>query len=185
MDTSRQIPAGGGLRKVARDEGERFNIAGARFTWKVKNKDSGHSLSMFEMTLEPGDGVPLHTHPYAETFYVLTGNVDFLRVRDCEEEWVPAVFSKTVIVPINGLHAFYNRTAEPARLLSISNQLHQGFFDAVAEADQLAPFAKMPFSEAMARVATIAKGYDMHFYHSSPRRCEGLERFRLAWSRRL
>lgn len=168
MDTAAQIPAGGGLRKVGRDEGEKFDIAGARFTWKVKNKDSGHSLSMFEMTLEPGDGVPLHTHPYVEIFYVLTGEVDFLRVGDGGNEWVPAAPGETVIVPINGLHAFYNRTAGTARLLSISNQLHQGFFDAVAEADRIAPFADMPFPEAMARVATIARGYDMHFVPSEP-----------------
>jgi quercetin dioxygenase-like cupin family protein len=168
MDMSRQIPAGGGLRKLARDEGERFDVAGARLTWKVKNKDSGHSLSMFEMTLEPGDGVPLHIHPYAEVFYVLAGEVDFLRASDGKDEWLPAVLGDTVIVPINGLHAFYNRTAEPARLLSMSNQLHQGFFDAVAEADQFAPFANLPFSEAMARVATIAKGYDMHFLPFGP-----------------
>jgi quercetin dioxygenase-like cupin family protein len=168
MQTYRQVPAGGELRKIARDEGERFDVAGARFTWKVKNKDSGHSLSMFEMTLEPGDGVPLHSHPYAEIFYVLTGEVDFLRVGESGDEWVPAASGETIIVPINGLHAFYNRTAKPARLLSISNQLHQGFFDAVAEADQLAPFAGMAFSEAMARVATIAKGYDMHFLPFEP-----------------
>jgi quercetin dioxygenase-like cupin family protein len=168
MDILRQIPAGGGLRKITRDEGEFFNVAGARLTWKVKNKDSGQSLSMFEMTLEPGDGVPLHSHPYAEIFYLLAGEVDFLRVSDSGDEWVPAMIGETIIVPINGLHAFYNRTAKPARLLSISNQLHQGFFDAVAEADQLAPFANMPFSDAMARVATIAKGYDMHFLPFEP-----------------
>ncbi|WP_458094315.1 cupin domain-containing protein [Roseomonas sp. WA12] len=168
MEALRQIPAGGGIRKLARDEGEGFDIAGVRFTWKVKNRDSGHALSMFEMTLDPGDGVPLHSHPYAEVFYVLTGEVDFLQISDRGKEWVPATLGETVIVPINGLHAFYNRTANPARILSISNQLHQGFFDAVAEADQLAPFASMPFSEAMARVATIAKGHDMHFFPFEP-----------------
>lgn len=123
---------------------------------------------MFEMTLEPGDGVPLHSHPYAEVFYVLTGEVDFLRVGENGNEWVPATFGETIIVPINGLHAFYNRNANPARLLSISNQLHQGFFDAVAAADQLTPFADVPFSEAMARVATIAKSYDVHFLPFDP-----------------
>ncbi|MFC0385547.1 cupin domain-containing protein [Muricoccus vinaceus] len=168
MDMLRHIPAGGGFRKIPRGEGKRFNVAGARFTWKVKNKDSGHSLSMFEMTLEPGDGVPLHSHPYAEIFYVLEGEVDFPRVSDSGNEWVPAGGGETIIVPINGLHAFYNRTFKPARLLSISNQLHQRFFDAVAEADQLAPFANMPFSDAMARIATIAKGFDMHFLPFEP-----------------
>ena len=121
----RQIPLGASLRKIARGDGETFDVAGARFTWKVKNADTGH-------------------------------------------EWVAASSGETVVVPINGLHAFYNRTSTPARLLSISNQLHQGFFDAVAAADREAPFAGMPAPEAMARVVMIARGYDMHFMPFQP-----------------
>jgi hypothetical protein len=37
----RQIPSGYGLRKVERNEGEAFDVAGARFTWKVKGKETG------------------------------------------------------------------------------------------------------------------------------------------------
>jgi hypothetical protein len=34
-----QIPLGSGLRKVERNEGEKFDVAGVRFTWKVKGED--------------------------------------------------------------------------------------------------------------------------------------------------
>jgi len=36
----RQIPSGCGFRKVERNQGKAFDVAGALFTWKVKGKDS-------------------------------------------------------------------------------------------------------------------------------------------------
>jgi hypothetical protein len=35
------VPAWG-LRKIERNEGEKFDVAGARFTWKVKGEDTGY-----------------------------------------------------------------------------------------------------------------------------------------------
>jgi len=45
-----------------------------------------------------------------------------------------------MILPPNSLHAFYNKSSELCRLLGISTQLHQTFFDAVASADQESRF---------------------------------------------
>jgi hypothetical protein len=45
-----------------------------------------------------------------------------------------------MILAANSLHAFYNKSSELCRLLGISTQLHQTFFDAVASADQEEPF---------------------------------------------
>lgn len=162
------IPFGPGLRKVARNDGDTFDAAGARFTWKAKGADTGFMFSMYEQELQPGDGVPLHCHAYGEIFYVLSGIVDFLRVTDAGNEWIVCAGGETIIVPINALHAFYNRTAKPARLLSISTQLHQAFFDAVEEADAADPFARMPGPQALARVGEIAQCFDMHFFPFSP-----------------
>jgi hypothetical protein len=64
----RQIPLGSGLRKVERSDGEAFDVAGVRFTWKVKGEDTGYAFSIYEQKLEPGEGVPLHCHAYGEVF---------------------------------------------------------------------------------------------------------------------
>jgi len=69
----------------------------------------------------------------------------------------------TMILPPNSLHAFYNKTSEPCRLLGISTQLHQTFFDSVASADQKEPFSVPPLPEAMARVAQIGLRHNMYF----------------------
>lgn len=164
----RQIPLGSGLRKVKKNEGEIFDVAGVRFTWKVKGEDTGYAFSIYHQELGPGDGTPLHCHAYGEVFYVLSGNIDFLRVTDGSEEWITCIDGETVIIPINALHAFYNRTEKPARLLSISTQLHQAFFDAVVEADRADPLAGMPGPQAMARTGELAQRFDMHFFPFSP-----------------
>ena len=84
----RRIPRGRGLRKIGPDEGQIFDVAGARFAWKVRGDDTGYAFSMYEQVLDPGEGVPLHCHAYAEVFYVLAGIVDFLWATDAGEEWI-------------------------------------------------------------------------------------------------
>jgi quercetin dioxygenase-like cupin family protein len=163
-DDFRHIPGGRGLHKVGPHEGHNFDVAGARFSWKVKGDDTGSVFSMYEQVLNPGEGVPLHCHPYAEVFYVLSGTVDYLRVTDDGEEWLACAAGETIVVPINALHAFYNRMAEPARHLSISTQLHQAFFDAVEEADRSHSFADLSDAEVMGRIGQLARRFDMHFF---------------------
>ena len=157
------IPATEGARKVAPGEGERFDVAGAHLTWKVKGEDSGYAFSICEQTVAPGEGVPLHSHSSAEVFYILAGQVDFFRVVDGKEDWIHCETGSTMILPPNSLHAFYNRTSEPCRVLGISTQLHQAFFDAVASADQKDPFSALPRAEAMARIAQIGLQHNMYF----------------------
>ena len=74
-------------------------------------------LFQFVNRNRPGNGVPLHCHAYGEIFYALSGTIDFLRVADAAEEWTTCTSGETIIVPTNALHAFYNRTEQPARLL--------------------------------------------------------------------
>jgi quercetin dioxygenase-like cupin family protein len=159
----RAIPAAEGVRKLAPGAGEEFDIAGARLTWKVKGEESGYAFSIAEQALGPGEGVPLHRHPYAEAFYVLQGQVDFFRLLSGKEDWVRCEAGATVIVPSNAPHAFYNKTSEPGRVLGISSHLHQAFFDAVAAADKRKSFAALPLAEAMDRVAQIASGHALQF----------------------
>ena len=163
-----QIPLESGLRKVERNEGEMFDVAGVRFTWKVKGADTGYAFSIYQQELEPGEGVPLHCHAYSEVFYVLFGHIDFLQVTGAQEEWITCASAETIIIPTNAVHAFYNRTDKPARLLSISTQLHQAFFDAVEEMDRADRLASMPRKQAMARIGALARRFDMHFFEFSP-----------------
>jgi quercetin dioxygenase-like cupin family protein len=168
INNLRRMPFGSGLRKVERNEGEIFDVAGVRFTWKAKGEDTAYAFSIYHQELEPGKGTPLHCHAYSEVFYVLSGNIDFLRVTDADEEWITCIDGETIVIPINALHAFYNRTEKPAQLLSISTQLHQAFFDALVDTDQADPLAGMPGPQAMTRIGELAQRFDMYFFPFAP-----------------
>jgi hypothetical protein len=74
----------------------------------------------------PGKGIQLHSHPYAEVFYVISGHTDFLRIDEQgQEEWVRCGSGDTLIARANTLHAFHNRTDKPTRFLSSSGYYHE------------------------------------------------------------
>jgi hypothetical protein len=96
---------------------------------------------------------------------MLSGAADFLRLVDGDEVWIRRETGGLMMLAPNSLHAFYNKTSEPYRLLGISTPSHQAFFDAVVSADQKKPFASVPFPEAMRLVAQI--GAEHNFYFAS------------------
>jgi quercetin dioxygenase-like cupin family protein len=157
------IPAVEGVRKVAVGEGEKFDVAGAHLVWKVRGEDSAYNFSVCEMTLAPGEGVPLHSHTSAESFYVLSGVADFFRLNEGQEDWVRCESGEVMILPPNSLHGFYNKGTTVCRLLGISTAVHQTFFDAVAEADRTKSFSSLPPEQAMAKIAQLALSHHMYF----------------------
>jgi mannose-6-phosphate isomerase-like protein (cupin superfamily) len=162
-DVLQRIPSVEGVRKIGVGEGEKFDVAGAHFVWKVKAEDSAMSFSVNEMTLETGEGVPVHSHTSAECFYVLTGEAHFFRFKDGKEDWVRATPGELMILPPNSLHGFFNFGGETCRLLGVSTAVHQTFFDAVQRADDESNFATMDLSEAMGKIGLIALDNHMYF----------------------
>jgi hypothetical protein len=68
------------VKKVGQKEGRTIQIGNARLTWKATGEDTGYAAALYEMDLKPGVGIPVHSHPYAEIFYVISGHTDFLRI---------------------------------------------------------------------------------------------------------
>ena len=120
------IPASNGVKKVGPKEGRTILVGGVRLTWKATGEDTGYTNSIYEMDLPPGKGIPLHSHPYAEVFYVLTGHTDFVRIDERgQEEWVRCGSGDALIAPANTLHAFHNRTDKPSRFLGSAGYYHE------------------------------------------------------------
>jgi quercetin dioxygenase-like cupin family protein len=162
-NTFSTIPAVEGVRRVAVGEGDKFDVAGAHLVWKVRAEDSAYNFSVCEMTLAPSEGVPLHSHTSAESFYVIAGVVDFFRLNEGKENWVRCATGDVIILPPNSLHGFYNKGTSVCHLLGISTAVHQTFFDAVAEADRAKSFSTLPPQEAMGQIAQIALSHHMYF----------------------
>ena len=127
------IAASNGVKKLGPKEGRTKQIGDVRLTWKATGEDTGYATSFYEMDLPPGRGIALHSHPYAEVFYVVMGYTDFLRVDEQgQEEWVRCGPGDTVVAPMNALRAFHNRTDKPTRFISSSVYYHEVFFELYA-----------------------------------------------------
>ena len=55
--------------------GPALEIGPMQLLWRALRENTGYTFSIFETTVVPGMGIPLHKHPYAEFFYVLEGEL--------------------------------------------------------------------------------------------------------------
>jgi quercetin dioxygenase-like cupin family protein len=152
--------------RVEAHAGEHHDIAGAQWNWKIRSSQTNGHFCFFEMTVEPGQGVPLHVHGYPEAFYLLEGELEFHGGGETGEV-LGCVAGDVVLARPEIQHAFFNRSQGKARLLSISTAAHERFFDAIVAADSDRPFASMPAEEMFARIAAIGARTDTRFVPGS------------------
>jgi quercetin dioxygenase-like cupin family protein len=95
-------------------------------TFKVRGEQTNGTLTVFENTIAPGGGPPLHTHANEdEAWYVLEGRLRFRL--DADMRIAPA--GSFVFVPRGTQHCFQNVGDEPARLLVMFTPAGmEGFF---------------------------------------------------------
>jgi quercetin dioxygenase-like cupin family protein len=177
------IAASDGVKKLGPKEGRTIQIGNARLTWKATGEDTGYGTSLYEMDLAPGVGIPVHSHPYAEVFYVVSGHTDFLRVNEQgKEEWVRCGPGDTLVAPINALHAFHNRTDKPSRFISSSVYYHEvalNKYGLPVNANDPLPVAKEPSAdEADQYLAVLKDAMSMNLYFPQKDASHGLEVFR-------
>jgi quercetin dioxygenase-like cupin family protein len=171
------------VKKVGQKEGKTIQIGNARLTWKAMGVDTAYGTSLYEMDLAPGIGIPVHSHPYAEVFYVISGHVDFLRYNeDGAEEWVRCGPGDTLIAGANALHAFHNRTDNPSRFLSASVYYHEVALEkygTFVDVNAPAPANGTPTeAEANQYLDVLKDAMSVHLYFPQQNARNGLEVFR-------
>ena len=176
------IAASVGVKRLGQKEGRTMQVGNTRLTWKATGEDTGYALGLYQMDLNPGVGIPLHSHPYAEIFYVVSGQTDFARIDEQgKERWLRCGPGDTVVVPINALHTFHNRTDKPSRFLSSSVYHHQVALDQVGvpvDFDAPHPPAKEPTeAEANQYVGLMRDAMEFDMYFPQKDVSNGLEVF--------
>jgi quercetin dioxygenase-like cupin family protein len=68
-------------------------------------------------TILPGGGVPLHSHTDAESFYVLSGEVEALVQTTGGLEWQKLRPGDFIHIPVGAKHAWRNRSSKPMSAL--------------------------------------------------------------------
>ena len=174
------IAASNGVKKLGPKEGRTKQVAGVRLTWKATGEDTGYSIGLYEMDLPPGKGIPLHSHPYAEVFYVIAGYTDFLRINaNGQEEWVRCGPGDTLIAPMNALHAFHNRTDKPTRFISSSVYYHEILLETFGQTvdvnDPLPSEQEPTETEADQYLQVLKDAMKIHAYFPQANSSSGLE----------
>jgi quercetin dioxygenase-like cupin family protein len=116
------------VEPIPRGGTEIIDVLGIRMEWKVTEQDTGHQYCLFEMTVPPGTGVPLHHHAPQETFWVVDGELEFGRVGGAGPEWFRIAAGDTINVPSWAFHGFRNSGKSNARMLLLCAAGLEPFF---------------------------------------------------------
>lgn len=129
IDLAKALPLPAVLKREE-GEGEVVNPFDLTMTWKVKAEEAGHAFSVYEMTMEPGNSIPIHVHPFPEFFYVLDGQLDAMGLdADGQLTWTPLHAGACASAPSTAAHGLKNRSSRPATFLSVSTIEHEKSFN--------------------------------------------------------
>lgn len=76
-----------------------------------------NAYSVVRGTIPPGGTVPLHSHPDAESFYVLSGEIEALVQTTGGLEWQRLRPGDFIHIPAEAKHAWRNRSSQPTSAL--------------------------------------------------------------------
>lgn len=99
--------------------GDTVSVIGEHFTFKVTQADTNGTFSMIEMLAFPGGGPPPHTHPSAETFVILDGDIVITGVEQGTPYQIQASAGDTVYIPAGEPHTYSAVGDRPARTMLI------------------------------------------------------------------
>ena len=96
------------------NEGRAFDYIGDRVSIKVSANETAGAYSLMHWTVAADAAAPPHAHErYEETFYVLSGALEFL----LGQETVPMEAGDFVRVPAGTRHGYQNVSGNSAELL--------------------------------------------------------------------
>ena len=98
-------------------EGKSVRLGGTGVIFKLFGADTDGSFALVEHPIEPGTlGAPPHRHQHEDEYsYVLEGEITVL----VGERVIPAGPGTLIAKPRGVMHAFWNASSQPARVLEI------------------------------------------------------------------
>jgi mannose-6-phosphate isomerase-like protein (cupin superfamily) len=109
-------------------EGESFQMLSHTFTSKITAEDTLGKWIMYEATDTIGNGAPMHSHPWEETFYILEGELEI----QIGKRVFSAKAGASVYFPENCVHGF-KVCSETVRLLTIMPAFADAFYREMGE----------------------------------------------------
>ena len=127
---------------------QRWFFGGGIVTWKLSSANNADGLVVFETTMDKGKQTLMHTHPVAESLWLMAGQLRY-RIR---EEDIDVVAGDFVMVPAGVAHGFMV-VSEHARVLSIQGSyecepFYLGASEPLEGSAQVTDFARIAESAA-------------------------------------
>lgn len=116
-------------------EGEQFPLLSHTVTVKVSSDDTNGEWSVFEIVDTEGNGAPLHSHPWDETFYILEGELE-IRMGN---RTISAPRGAVTHIPANTPHGFRIASSKAQALIMISPGTAEAFYRDMGEATATLP----------------------------------------------
>jgi quercetin dioxygenase-like cupin family protein len=129
-------PLAGGLpKKLARPEA--LDVLSARVDVLARLGSADHDLVLMRGSVASGITVPLHSHPGAESVFVVSGGVEFYLE---SKGWITLGPEQAAYAAPNARHALRNSGNAPALLLMVTTARIARFFATIGSpAEELAP----------------------------------------------
>lgn len=97
----------------------------------------------------PGMGIPLHTHPFAEFFYVLEGDRSIAYWNsERATKWDTCEAGESLMVQPNAPHSFFNKSERPCCVLRVSTYYHERMMKDAVHSDGTKDFLPAHLTEA-------------------------------------
>ena len=91
--------------------------------------------------------------------------MEFVRLREGEEEWLPAVAGDCIHVPGNEWHGFRNASPAAARMLTFGMGALGAFFEEASKTlESTAPVQGPPSPESVEKLKALTAKYGQAFY---------------------
>ena len=146
------------VRLVQAESESALSVLGITVYPLLSNDDSEDRFGLFHALVPPGVGIPPHTHPDVELFYVLEGELRIF------VDGVPITARKDQggFVPPNALHGFVNEGPGTASvLITCTRGLENFLLEAGTPVAQVQPGPPSP--DEIARVLGIAGRHGQRF----------------------
>lgn len=103
--------------EMVNDKAEEIRLGGIFLRFLMDGPTGGKSLTLFEMSVEPGAGVPLphHHEGFDETIYGVSGLLRF--TSDGETKGIGP--GDSLFIPRGAVHSFENADSHPAKVMVV------------------------------------------------------------------
>jgi len=108
-----------------------LDVFGPTLEFLILPREADSAYCVMTGTIPPGVSVPIHSHPDAESFFLVSGAVQVMSRRDGAFEWLDVRPGEFIHFPSNAKHAWRNTSSEPAVQLITTTPKLGRFFEEI------------------------------------------------------